>query len=67
MDFADNPVQLQEDKYKFVFTSSTNHQYEKDTEEALNQQLWKDYSEQSKIYITTELVKQVPVKNRYLV
>ena len=57
--FTDNPMQLQEDKYKLVLTSSTNHQFEEDTEEALNQQLWNDYSEQSKIYITTQLVKQV--------
>ena len=52
-------MQLQEDKYKLVFTSSTNHQFEEDTEEAFNRQLWNDYSEQSKIYITTQLVKQV--------
>ena len=57
--FTDNPMQLQEDKYKLVLTSSTNHQFKEDTEKALNQQLWNDYSEQTKIYITTQLVKQV--------
>ena len=56
---TDNPVQLPEDNYNMIHVPSTNHQFEEETEEALNKQLWNDYSEISKTCIISELVKQV--------